>query len=271
MKPLFAHLKQTPTYQNLGDEVSCPQPYLFPDCESVCLTKVEEGEAPLIIGGGGIFYGDWPERYAKWAKQRPVIAWGCGLNFGIDGDLTANVERSARAMKEFALVGIRDRDFAIEHGFEWVPCASCLNPAFDHAEPGPVSYELGFYTHPWFDVDPAAFRLPCMSNMGVFELKHVLEFILSCKVLLTNSYHGAYWAQLLGVPVLLLAPRQGLLPNRFYTGLPYVPPVVHSLEEAKVWLLFVPEFRTAPKHLLRECRSKNMLFKPRVLDTLKGL
>ena len=45
-----------------------------------------------------------------------------------------------------------------------------------------------------------------MSNVGETPFEEVAGFLASGRVVVTNSYHGAYWTTLLGRPTLLWEP-----------------------------------------------------------------
>ena len=126
------------------------------------------------------------------------ILWGAGFNDRVTDNLY-DVEWPDY-MGRFDLVGVRD------HGadFRWVPCASCMHPLFNRQYE--ITNEIVWFEHKkrlldnkTFDKIPA----PRMLNTGQ-NLQQVLEFLGSAETVITNSYHGVYWATLLGRKVVCI-------------------------------------------------------------------
>lgn len=104
-------------------------------------------------------------------------------------------------LSEFRMVGLRDW-----HGEDsrhrWVPCASCLHPAFDRTYP--VTNDVI-----WFEHKKGLLRdfgnesIPRFVNSGN-NMQQTIELLASANIILTNSYHGAYWGTLLGRRVVVV-------------------------------------------------------------------
>ncbi len=95
------------------------------------------------------------------------------------------------------------RDWIPELGNR-VPCASCMHPAFDLALDIAPEHDVVRYS--------AARRVevheptdaPHMTNEDG-SIEEAVRFIASGRKIVTSSYHGAYWAQLLGREVELVS------------------------------------------------------------------
>jgi exopolysaccharide biosynthesis predicted pyruvyltransferase EpsI len=122
----------------------------------------------------------------------PRILWGAGLN-SKDASVDSYDAEYPSWLNKFHLVGVRDWDT----DYRWVPCASCMHPAFDKKYE--IKNEIVWFEHKkrlidnkWFDTVPA----PRMLNTGQ-NIEQILEFLGSAETVVTNSYHGVYWATLL--------------------------------------------------------------------------
>jgi len=144
---------------------------------------------------------DWKERVQKITLEiaqkldmtiGPRIIWGAGHN-SRDCDIDSSNVVYPEYMKKFHLVGVRDYDT----GYRWVPCPSCMYSGFDRNYE--IKNEFVWFEHKkrlidgkYLDVLPA----PRMLNTGQ-NLDQILEFLGSAETVVTNSYHGVYWATLL--------------------------------------------------------------------------
>jgi hypothetical protein len=141
------------------------------------------------------------ERLAACRGQlRSLVAWGVGESEHVSRDGQQVLPYAGPLpgyLKAFDLVGVRD--FGTEH--HWVPCASCMLPQFD--QPGAAVHEAVIYEHKRIPI-PIQAPFPRRTNAGD-DIAASLAFLASGKVVITNSYHGAYWATLLGRRVLAIA------------------------------------------------------------------
>jgi hypothetical protein len=216
----------------------------------------------VILGGGGLLL---PRCWELWIaplfeRGNRIIGWGIGhhhdnVHLGPEeppSDWKESVHRYQRdyPLDRFELLGIRDWNV----GLRWVPDVSCMHPAFDASYV--VDHDVVVYEHGVLEPIPLDF--PKMSNVGGTPFADVIAFLGSGSVVVTNSYHGAYWATLLGRPTLLWDPwcsKFLLLKYR----LPWVGP--ESWECAA---------RDAPVYpdALEECRAANRAYAVDVFDTL---
>lgn len=205
----------------------------------------------FIVGGGGLlecdFFDSGFEHLLK--NRRPdqkVVIWGAGHNNWKIGDwrvLKQNISLDKYAVD---LIGVRDYN----HPVEWVPCVSCMSPLFDKNYE--VSHEVGLYVHDatlknesFAKSLPVGFRT--LSNSANFE--DAVEFLGASELVLTDSYHGMYWATLLGRRVIAFPTS-----SKFYDTKHPVP-----LCAPQDWERF-RKLTTIYSTALFECRTANRRF-----------
>jgi hypothetical protein len=108
------------------------------------------------------------------------------------------------------------RDYGNPH--EYVPCASCLDPYFN----GPFEHrhEVVILEHEILQLDfPGSERIPKKKQaIQQYRFEEVAQFLGEAETVITNTYHGAYWALLLNKRVVVYKPWS----SKFYT-LKYTP------------------------------------------------
>lgn len=238
---------------NIGDMMCSPFRY-FRIAEKLYELDIEPLDAlspllslrddPLIIGGGGLFAFEGAINSLLNRYRGPKIGWGVGRNNPLQG------RGNQIQTDKFTLLGIRDW----HSGHEWLPCVSCLSPLFDLYRGAPAQYDFVLYDHQHV-------RLPIEGhprlNNGCMSFPQVLAFLSSGETVVTNSYHGAYWARLLGRRVVVLPFSDRLLHLRF-------PPIVATAQNYRECAKYDrPEFEA-----LRVCRDQNLHFAERVSDLI---
>jgi hypothetical protein len=261
-RPLILNVCYLSYTVNLGDTLTHPVDYFDWDLTVKKVPLVPFSPAPnvaaLIIGGGGITR-DPRSNMNKWLELRtivdrtpatvPVVIWGMGINDHGRLDRRYDETLADLERRPNVLIGLRD-SFYERH----VPCASCMRPEFDGTFA--VQHEVGFYLHHTNDIPfNVAMRGPMMSNQvqgdRLAYFGRVIEFLGSCETVITNSYHGAYWATLLNKRVVVLAPFS----NKF-VGLQHEPVIVKDT----AWLTRArQDARTYPQ-ALAESRRANRAF-----------
>jgi hypothetical protein len=225
---------------NLGDRMAAPSLY-FGGIERRSLFQRAEPCETLIVGGGGMFYADFMEGHvARWAALADrVIGWGIGSNTGI----SAMSYQGSSLLHSFGC-----RDYPAPEPAIWVPCVSCMSEYFDSI-PVSDSMRTAIYLHkdnrggiPYRD------HAPVMANSAPF-LEGVLRFLGNAYRTVTNSFHGAYWATLLGKPVIAYPST-----SKFY-GLRHS---CRLLAENADWR-GVSDLQVYP-NALQECREANLSF-----------
>ncbi len=179
---------------NAGDMAAAPADYFdFPfELEKLHIQGYTENNKDIIFGGGGIIHNPNSMSEIVLRNTGKMITWGCGHNIEGGKDITW-----PNWMDKIELHGMRDYNTA----FNWVPCVSCMSPLFDKKQ------------YPIFDVvvyESRNFLLgingfPKMNNQAN-TLENILTFLSSGNIILTNSYHGAYWGTLLGRKVIIVNP-----------------------------------------------------------------
>lgn len=286
---------------NIGDWLSAPSHYLAFPGFSVTRRDIRHLPDPdrppgqhAIVGGGGLAFARFAENFQQ-LRAAPdrgkLVAWGIGQQ--VYGNFTTDAGRQAIAgfdysmLAGFDLVGIRDFGLASDRGFEWVPCASCLHPAFDR--PRPVKHEFAVFSHHKFQIHLPG--VPRLTN-ACRDFERVLDFLGSAETAIVSSYHGAYWATLLGRKVLAfpfsskiytLKHRPAIYPvakwrwaDRSWRKTPIAqfrdrfnlnPPPRTFVCDMTGWRDRLGDARAYPESLA-ECRDRNRQFRDRVLDCL---
>jgi hypothetical protein len=243
---------------NLGDRVCNPCDY-FDELKDVRRWNAWDTDwmyspSSIIVGGGGLVH-EMLERYLRALTRRPdrkLIAWGLGHNRHdpptIDYRDTLN---------GFDLIGVRDYKSAQERGWDYVPCASCMSTGFDAYNPlNPDLETVVLYHHEHPMRLKRAWIMPWMAN-DFNNMGMVLAHICSARTVITNTYHGAYWAMLLGRKVLLYKPFS----SRF-TDFKYPLPICDENNWRDV------EPFAAPAGYLEECRELNRKFYEKAKEVL---
>lgn len=239
--------------ENVGDQMSCPASYFhLPDVERIDIRRAlhprhseKLGEARcIILGGGGVFFFDavCETLFQKYGAK--LICWGVGTN-------THGAEKAVypTSLAQARLLGLRDDCTA------FVPCASCMHPAWD--QPDSATRPVVVYEHRSYPIlrGRAWERL---SNRAPFS--EVVQFLSSGAVIVTNSYHGAYWGLLLDRKVIVYQPFS----SKFY-HFKWKPIVAQTEDELDSAL----EKKTEqPLGALFQARSANQEFYERVVRLL---
>ena len=215
--------------------------------------RVSQGARVMVFGGGGLL--DHPYFTKGWnsvlgVTAAELIAWGLGHNrHGGPGG------RHPGFLRHFQLVGVRDSGPDVPAAFDWVPCASCMHAAFD--APAEIVHEVAYYSHERFPL--AADGLPRLAN-NERDFSKVVRFLASAETVVTNSYHGMYWATLLGRKVVVLP-----FSSKFHS---FRYPV--ALATPEDWQSACRRARAFPQ-ALQECRAANLAFAEKVRHRLEVL
>lgn len=188
---------------NVGDYYCNPSRYFdlgeIQTKELLNHNKFKIENANVIIGGGGLIHKRFGQSIKEIILRNPknVVLWGIGHNFG-----KKHISKSSEKVYypdwvyQSSLIGIRD----YIKGFEnlYLPCVSCMHPAFDKTYK--VKHDVVYYTHAYKSKFlPSSKDIHLKNN--VMDFDKVIEFLASAKTIITDSYHGVYWAQLLGKDV----------------------------------------------------------------------
>lgn len=211
----------------------------------------------VVLGGGGLIAKTFHPRLAHLAEQRPralsMVAWGIGESEYVDrsgGLVPPYAGPLPDYIEAFDLVGLRDTGGAVDSRVEWAPCVSCMAPALDQSPE--ITREVVIYEHKRIPVPIDG--LDRMSNEG-FSLESKVAFLGSADLVITNSYHGVYWATLLGRRVLAVPNMSKMYRFRH-------PPVIC---EADSWQRYAPLALAYPE-ALSECRAATTAFHAKVAE-----
>jgi hypothetical protein len=190
-------------------------------------------------------------------KVGPRFIWGAGHN---SSDISTEFRKIKwpKAMARYDAVGIRDYDETSK--FEWVPCASCMHPAFDKEYE--IKNKVIFFEHKKQLLKPAEFGdtpFPRFVNSG-HNFDQTIELLGSAEVILTNSYHGAYWGMLLGRKVAVVGPWSSKF--NFFKHPPYI------MQKKENYKDFIDSMEIYPD-MIQECRNANIKFWEKVKSAVE--
>ncbi len=278
-----------PDPRNIGDLFASPVRYFeFPgfqtlvrDIREVTLQNVETSCS--IIGGGGVLSSRFLSNIQaiNHGNSGKKIIWGAGQQlYGKGMSLPERFDYQPYR-ENCDLFGIRDYNL----GFDWVPCPSCMHSSFDKVRT--VTHEFVLFSHKKFQISFPG--IPRFTN-ETSSLEEVLDFLASGETVLTSSFHGAYWATLLGRKVLVFP-----FNSKFYTMRHQ--PAIYPVEkwtniqfrlrllgktlyersfsgekyicETTDWRSYLGKCRAYPESL-SECRDRNRQFYEQVMNLLVG-
>lgn len=257
---------------NAGDMLCSPRPHFeFPIVSpGDVITEADIREwrpdehRVSIFGGGGLLYHElhdilWDAAICRKNKHTgPIIVWGAGENMH-------NQKRLLQPdyLHFFDAVGLRDwrTVSTFENRIDYVPCPSCMLPEFDDAVAIEPIFPVVIYEHFGEPIDSRFGHHPRMTNEvrdDVSVLRR-LSFLAQGQIILTNSWHGAYWGMLLGRKVAIV--KGGLVSSRFH-HFKHQPPIIEHISEVHRATSGTPTF-------IGECRNLNREFHKKVLKAIQ--
>lgn len=225
-----------------------------------------------IVGGGGLGNQSFREhlnRLTREDRKYKLIAWGIGADDEVDREgLVSRPDGLSHLLKyfdDFDEVGTRifiPDGYGTRTNFRWVPCASCMSPLLPELGQLPTTQRIGFFSHKRVPLTASgnranglekllySFRSKSLhfNNRGN-NLKQKIAAMAQCEFVVTNSYHGVYWATLLGRKVICQPFKDGLYSFRH----PPAYMVDANLETAMEKAVTYPD-------ALEECRWANIQF-----------
>ncbi len=205
---------------NVGDWWSPPGRY-FPFSPAPVIDIINSNQIPndkgiYIVGGGGLgrpFFREHLERLKRKDRQYKLIAWGVG----------SDIEENRQGIVSEALIHGKDLLGDYFDGFDeigtrvydqkkrsvWVPCASSMHPAFFTFREKKPNKKMGVFFHKRLPINFVINKQDLMSNDGS-NLEEKLDFMSQYEFILTNTYHGVFWATLLNRKVLCVPFKSGL-------------------------------------------------------------
>lgn len=223
---------------NVGDMSCCPADYFDLPGERMDIVNLDRGKLRrneiVIVGGGGLFH--FPEMADILSSGSKVVGWGIGTNTHDRTDAHYPVD-----LLKFSLLGLRDA------GPGCVPCVSCMSPLFD--KPDEPKHEIVVYHHLDAPID-----LPYPTRSNVPDFADAVSFLASGRAVITNAYHGWYWATLLRRRVIMYQPFS----SRHF-NLPFPCPTAYHSEELEAAMRLTETY-----NVLDECRGANLTFVKKV-------
>lgn len=201
---LFLWRRHTP---NHGDrESGWPLRFAFPAHDTLDLDTVERQRLPLdqytriVIGGGLLPDARWYPYVDARIRERPDdwLAIGVGTN---DPDAPPPCRTYWRH---------------IVPGQQTIPCPSCMSLHLMGATPPPTHALVAYanpHIDPLLDLDP---DIPRLTNDSHGTLAEIIAHLASGAEVVTSSYHGAYWAALLGRRVTVRPGGRGKFADAFW-------------------------------------------------------
>lgn len=184
--------------------------------------------------------------------KSPRYFWGGGYNGEYSKKIKANFEWPG-FMVEFDKVGVRDWGQSLP----WTPCASCMHPGL--RKKYSIKNDVVFFEHKkQLLKDFGTDSIPRFINSGS-NVDQTIELLGSANIILTNSYHGAYWGVLLKKKVIVV----GAWGAKFY-ALKHAP---HILDKNEAWQSAVDQIQICDT-ALDECVSANEAFWNSIKHTL---
>lgn len=199
-------------------------------------------DSVVIIGGGGLTFGAFQANLRRVIDMRPraLIWWGGGHNIHVGTspykshgryqDLTPQelMYPGYLQVPPFDAIGVRDpastqaESWFGRRPLPYVPCSSVMHPALEEAQDLAPRHEAVGY----IQKDPLMPRLPGLPTMSnathsdynycrnrqpadryvtpAINPTNAMRFISQGNVVITNSYHGALWAQMMRKAVVIV-------------------------------------------------------------------
>lgn len=217
----------------------------------------------IIVGGGGLgrsFFAKALTQLARADRPYNLIAWGVGSDTVMDKTGAALPEDRVYDLfspyfDAFDEVGTRSWNEA-RQAHRWVPCVSAMHEAFDRFRDRKPTKLIGHYQHKNFRFAPSDQMTSIMANNGN-DLEQKLEFLADHEFIVSNTYHGVYWATLLGRKVLCLPFKSGLFSFRHRPAMiPTAIPNEEDLHRAQGY-----------GNSLEDCRGANISYREHLSRT----
>lgn len=204
-------------HSNVGDMFCTPHLYLNPfpgDVYDIFDNNLDlNKEKIIIVGGGGLgrkFFAKGLKKLADPQRTYKLVAWGVGADTVVDKsgaalDPAGKYDLYSNFFEGFDEVGIRS--WSKDQRYRWVPCVSAMHPLLDKYRDHKPTNLVGYYQHKHTPFESRHGNL--MSNNGS-NLEAKLAFLADHEYIVSNTYHGVYWATLLNRKVLCLPFKSGL-------------------------------------------------------------
>lgn len=249
---------------NVGDIFCAPYRYIrvFPGASyDIFDTSWDaQKEKIIIVGGGGLgrrYFSKALKRLSYSDRPYKLVAWGVGADTVInkDGaplDPSRDYDLYSSFFDNFDEVGTRS--WSLDQRHKWVPCVSAMHELFDKYRDKTPTRTIGYYQHKHSRFKGHGNGL-LMTNNGC-DIESKLRFIADHEYIVSNTYHGVYWATLLNRKVLCLPFKSGLF--SFKHKPIYISTLIPSEEELQQAVSYPSS--------LEECREANINYKNSLLE-----
>ncbi|MEI3347543.1 MAG: hypothetical protein V8R55_03775, partial [Dysosmobacter sp.] len=154
----------------------------------------------VILGGGGML--DCSPQYQEAIKQllvcsKRVVSWGLGHNAHHKDTIYYHGEIEPIDYTQF---------FSVHNKRLWLWNRSCITHDGGLSRDYVIKRRIGVLTH--HEIRISEFDFECDNSQPI---EKILRFIGESEIIITNTYHGAYWATLMNKKVILYHPFS----NRF--------------------------------------------------------
>jgi hypothetical protein len=221
--------------------------FVIHDVNYINFGLIEKNDV-LIVGGGGLLnnLSEWNYNINKAASlSNKAIVWSAGFNSYSNKNV-----RNIINISSFKLFAVRDYNY---ENFRCVPCASCYLPELNRHYP--IKRQIGVIGHKdnQINVPLEINEYEIITNSS--PLSDMIEFIGSTEVILTNSYHAAYWSALLQRKCILFITKSEK--HKFYR----YPPVFYSgnleddISKAKIYVNALKESKALTIDFLNDIKS----------------
>lgn len=262
-------------FSNVGDWWSSPHLYfpLYPQ-KILDLTELPNDVSPhdglVIVGGGGLGRDNFRVHLNRLRSIYPngkLIGWGVGADlseFNSDREsLPSGLDLLGDYFEHFDLV--KSRVWTPDQTEQWLPCVSAMHTTFDKLHQKTPDVDVVVYSHKRRKIQPKAVNNFWKKNREFISIPRSLSILHAdndgndlaaklstlarARVVITNSYHGVYWATLLGKKTICLPFKSGLFS---FKHRPMYRREAITLDD----LQMSPAYPSA----LEECRKANTLF-----------
>lgn len=243
---VFQHRKGS---RNIGDRECCPAYWLPFDAQKTVQSLTDTvPPCDLAIFGGGQIYASAVEAVTqRAAAARHCVTWAIGLQAA-----KRKVDGADQFQARMSLIGCRDVGIK---GTEYVPCATCLAPGLQTAT-APTRGAVLYLHATKSDAVERPDGIPCRTNHDG-TLNEALAFIAAGETVITNSFHGTYWAMLMGRKVLCLPF------SAKFRGFARMP----ALADPGNWRADLPRAYALPGYL-DDCIAANYAFRDKVMNLI---
>lgn len=255
---------------NVGDLFCAPYLYMNvfsgPIFDILDSSMDVSGEKVVIVGGGGLgrkFFAKQLNKLKTPARTYKLIAWGVGADTVVDKtgaslDPAGEYDLFSDFFEGFDEVGIRS--WSMDQRYRWVPCVSAMHELFDQYREKKPSRLIGYYQHKHSRFRARGKEGDIITNNGS-DIKAKLAFLADHEYIVSNTYHGVYWATLLGRKVLCVPFKSGLFSFKHRPA--YIKSPIPSDDDLHLAVNYPDS--------LEECRAANTSYRDYLLEKYSAL